>query len=76
MPIIPCARPMEGFTQSATTKDFLVESFYRSRKWEASSMNFLVALMNGKECELWFTNEDKTKNNFKDIVGKCQEAET
>ena len=75
MPIIPCGCPMEGFTQRDTTKDFLLESFYRNKKWEASYKNFLVALMNGKECDLWFTNKDKTKNNFKDIIGKCKEAE-
>jgi tRNA(Ile)-lysidine synthase TilS/MesJ len=75
MPIIPCGCPMEGFTQRDTTKDFLLESFYRNKKWEASYKNFLVALMNGKECDLWFTNEDKTKNNFKDIIGKLKEAE-
>ncbi len=68
MPIIPCGCPMEGFTQRDSIKLFLTEQFYKNKKWKIAYRNFLVALMNGNECDLWFTNENKKSNNFKDIV--------
>lgn len=59
MPIIPCGCPMEGFTQRDNMKIFLKENFYTNKKWKASYKNFFIALMNGKECDLWFVNEQK-----------------
>lgn len=61
MPIVPCGCPMEGFTQRDSMKDFLSENFYKNKKWNASYKNFLVSLLNGKESNLWF-NEEDTKN--------------
>ncbi|MGL4647312.1 MAG: tRNA 2-thiocytidine biosynthesis TtcA family protein [Mycoplasmoidaceae bacterium] len=69
IPIIPCGCPMEGYTQRDSMKIFLEEQFYKNKKWNIAYRNFLGALMNGKECDLWFTNENKKTNNFKDIVG-------
>lgn len=56
-PIIPCGCPMEGFTQRDKMKDFLKEHFYLNKKWKAAYQNFYIALMNGKEFDLWFKNE-------------------
>lgn len=58
-PIIPCGCPMEGFTQRDSMKIFLKEHFYNNKKWSASYLNFFIALMNGKESDLWFYDEDK-----------------
>ena len=68
LPIVPCGCPMEGFTQRDTMKDFLQINFYNNKKWNTSYKNFLMSLINSKECDLWFTNEDKKQNNFKDII--------
>ncbi len=59
MPILPCGCPMEGFTQRDSMKVFLKKSFYDNPKWRAAYKNFFIALMNGKECDLWFINEEK-----------------
>ena len=59
IPVIPCGCPMEGFTQRDSMKAFLKKSFYDNPKWKAAYKNFFIALMNGKECDLWFINEDK-----------------
>lgn len=66
MPIVPCGCPMEGFTQRDSMKDFLAENFYKNKKWEASYKNFLNALLNGKEFDLWFS--DNQKNSFQDLL--------
>lgn len=59
MPILPCGCPMEGFTQRDNMKIFLKNNFYMNPKWRASYKNFFIALMNGKECDLWFIDEDR-----------------
>lgn len=59
MPIIPCSCPMEGYTQRDSMKIFLKNNFYENPKWKASYQNFYIALMNGKECDLWFIDEQK-----------------
>ncbi|MDE5553504.1 MAG: tRNA 2-thiocytidine biosynthesis TtcA family protein [Malacoplasma sp.] len=65
LPVIPCGCPMEGFTQRDSMKDFLKNSFYKNPKWQASFKNFLIALLNGKECDLWFIENN---DNFPDLV--------
>ncbi len=57
MPILPCGCPMEGFTQRDSMKIFLKNEFYNNKKWKAAYKNFYIALMNGKECDLWFIND-------------------
>ncbi|MGL4950471.1 MAG: tRNA 2-thiocytidine biosynthesis TtcA family protein [Mycoplasma sp.] len=59
MPILPCGCPMEGYTQRDTMKEFLEKNFYGSEKWRASYKNFYIALMNGKQADLWFIDEQK-----------------
>lgn len=66
IPVIPCGCPMEGFTQRDSMKDFLKNNFYKNPKWAASYKNFLIALLNGKECDLWF-NENQN-DNFPDLL--------
>ena len=63
-PIIPCGCPMEGFTQRDNMKLFLEENFYKNKKWSASYLNFFIALMNGKQFDLWFKDD---KNNIMDL---------
>lgn len=62
MPTVPCGCPMEGFTSRDTMKDFLAEAIYNQRKTKIAYTNFLVALLNGKEFDLWFKNEDNSIN--------------
>lgn len=69
MPIVPCGCPMEGFTQRDSMKDFLLENFYKNKKWDISYKNFLVALLNGKEFDLWFDND---KNSYVDLIEKIK----
>lgn len=69
LPIVPCGCPMEGFTQRDTMKNFLLENFYKSKKWSASYKNFLIALLNGKESSLWF---DDPNSNKQDLVFKMR----
>ncbi len=64
LPIVPCGCPMEGFTQRDTMKDFLMKNFYKSEKWGASYKNFLIALLNGKESNLWFDDPNASKNDL------------
>lgn len=64
MPIVPCGCPMEGFTQRDSMKDFLAQNFYKDKKWEASYKNFLNALLNGNEFDLWFSKEENTYENL------------
>ena len=59
LPILPCGCPMEGFTQRDTVKSFLKQNFYENKKWEASYNNFYIALLNGKQADLWFIDDDK-----------------
>ena len=58
MPIVPCGCPMEGFTQRDSTKEFLKSQIYDKQKTKAAYNNFFVALMNGKEFDLWFKDEN------------------
>lgn len=67
IPIIPCGCPMEGFTQRDTMKLFLQTHFYNNEKWKISYKNFLVALCNAKECDLWFIDKDKKEITTIDI---------
>lgn len=62
MPVVPCGCPMEGFTTRDAMKDFLQEAIYNQRKTKIAYTNFLVALLNGKEFDLWFKNEDNSIN--------------
>ena len=64
MPILPCGCPMEGFTQRDSMKIFLKTQFYNNKKWKAAYKNFYIALMNGKECDLWFINDN---NEIEDL---------
>lgn len=57
LPIVPCGCPMEGFTQRDSMKDFINNNFYKNKKWETSYKNFINALLNGKEFDLWFNND-------------------
>lgn len=66
-PIVPCGCPMEGFTQRDTMKSFLFENFYKNKKWKLSYKNFLVALLNGKNCDLWFNQNHKNEDLIKKI---------
>ncbi|MGL4948672.1 MAG: tRNA 2-thiocytidine biosynthesis TtcA family protein [Mycoplasma sp.] len=59
VPILPCGCPMEGYTQRDTMKEFLDKHFYKSEKWKMSYKSFYIALMNGKQCDLWFIDEQK-----------------
>lgn len=59
MPIVPCGCPMEGFTQRDSMKELLKTQFYDKLKTKASYNNFFIALMNGKEFNLWFMDSDK-----------------
>ncbi len=61
IPVIPCGCPMEGFTQRDTMKLFLETHFYKTEKWKIAYKNFLVALTNGKECDLWFIDKPNKK---------------
>ena len=67
LPIVPCGCPMEGFTQRNTMKEFLTNHFYKSKNWNASYKNFLISLINGKECSLWFDNQHPKKDFLKQI---------
>lgn len=67
IPIVPCGCPMETFTQRDVVKTFLQEHFYKNKKWKISYKNFLNALLNGKESDLWFY---KDKNNNLDLLKK------
>lgn len=58
MPIVPCGCPMEGFTQRDSMKEFLKTQIYDKPKTKAAYNNFFVALLNGKEFDLWFKNSD------------------
>ncbi len=58
MPIVPCGCPMEGFTQRDSMKEFLQTAFYDNPKWKIAYKNFYVALMNGKQFDLWFKEDD------------------
>ncbi len=64
IPVIPCGCPMEGFTQRDTMKLFLKKYFYDNEKWNIAYKNFLVALCNFKECDLWFIDKDKKIMNL------------
>lgn len=64
IPIIPCGCPMEGFTQRDKVKDFINEKFYKDKKWKTSYKNFYISLFNGKQCDLWFINEEKEIENI------------
>lgn len=59
LPILPCGCPMEGFTQRDSMKLFIDQHFYHNEKWKAAYQNFYIALMNGKECDLWFIDENQ-----------------
>ncbi|MEG2974305.1 MAG: tRNA 2-thiocytidine biosynthesis TtcA family protein [Malacoplasma sp.] len=67
LPVVPCGCPMENFTQRDYVKEFLSENFYKNKKWKISYKNFLNALLNGKESDLWFY---KDKNNNLDLTQK------
>lgn len=64
MPVVPCGCPMEGFTSRDAMKDFLAQAIYGQRKTKIAYTNFLVALLNGKEFDLWFKNSDNSINNI------------
>ncbi|MCV3743707.1 tRNA 2-thiocytidine biosynthesis TtcA family protein [Ureaplasma sp. ES3154-GEN] len=61
MPVVPCGCPMEGFTTRDGMKDFLNTNFYHAenKKMRLAYNNFMAALMNGKEFNLWFMNDNK-----------------
>ncbi|MGL4951491.1 MAG: tRNA 2-thiocytidine biosynthesis TtcA family protein [Mycoplasma sp.] len=61
--VLPCGCPMEGYTQRDTMKDFLQKNFYENTKWKMSYKNFYIALMNGKQCDLWFIDDQKEIND-------------
>lgn len=65
IPVIPCGCPMEGFTQRDGMKAFLKEQIYDKEKTKAAYTNFYVALMNGKEFDLWF--KDEQTNEIEDL---------
>ena len=58
IPIIPCGCPMEGFTQRDSMKYFLKHQIYDNPKTKSAYKNFFVALMNGKQFDLWFKTDD------------------
>lgn len=64
IPVVPCGCPMEGFTSRDSMKDFLQSKIYNIPKTKVAYNNFLIALMNGKNSDLWFIDEnDKIKRN-------------
>ncbi|GAA5414738.1 tRNA 2-thiocytidine biosynthesis TtcA family protein [Ureaplasma ceti] len=71
MPIVPCGCPMEGFTQRDSMKELLQSQFYDKLKTKSSYENFFISLMNGKECSLWFMDEDKKIIN-EDLREMCK----
>lgn len=58
IPVVPCGCPMEGFTQRDAMKEFLRTQFYNNEKTQASYNNFFISLMNGKNFDLWFKDND------------------
>lgn len=72
LPISPCGCPMEGFTQRDTIKEFLIQNFYKNPKWKLSYNNFLNALLNGKNCDLWFLNNESEKIDLISLIKRTE----
>lgn len=65
IPVVPCGCPMEGFTQRDMMKETLDMVFYKDSKFKSAYKNFYIALTNSKQFNLWFREEDKIIDLFK-----------
>ena len=56
IPVLDCSCPLEGSTQRDNVKEWINQQFYQNPKWKASYENFLKALLNEEQCQLWFSS--------------------
>lgn len=62
IPILQGLCTMGGRTLRDKLKPLIAKTFYDNPEYEASYKNFLLALLNGKGCDLWFIKDDKKIN--------------
>ncbi|MDR2369425.1 MAG: tRNA 2-thiocytidine biosynthesis TtcA family protein [Mycoplasmataceae bacterium] len=62
IPVIKDSCPNEHSTQRDYIKHFIKNNFYENPKLKASYKNFQIALLNGKQSQLWFDGTSHKKD--------------